>query len=595
MKKNILLEINRMREMMGLSLIVEQSNPIARAITKAFEQIFEKTEEKSIQNQLRKFADGTGNTLERKFEDIFQSSKNNAAKKMDAKIAIQSLARNLTEAELVTMLSKIPRTQWESLGVLTTDELAEIYVTDFRNRGRYDQILQTIEKIQSQKGFNSYIENAAKRMGVSNDLMIEIVGQMDRNIYEKYYETQFAVQEVKTLEDTVNELLSTKLTPDQKLQYVTALGKMQTAEAFSSYVEQTARTLGIDKDVAELMFIKLDGSVIDRNLSKYYGKVTPLSLGEKFVKGDITVDEYIEQTLESLATGPKSFFTPTDTEKIANFIKSPKNVQLIKDKYSEILGTADSKLDEILKPFIENICKEKPFKCLNGTQTAYEIIVNSYKRVCVTSMQNLKGLSKLTAGGNPICWAVNILIALWTLKAALVALVGVKDTPMENVAPDFTPQIEQLIPDTCLSDEEKQQFIKDPKTKTRDFISKLGDGWTAILNVTFEYINSSDAECDNEQILVKSRVNFVNKEPEVYEVTKQKDDNNSIIFVLQEPREGLRDKVQRFKKKVKTEVEKGKETADSLVDVGKDRAKEVIPPLRSNNSEDGLGTGTGPQ
>lgn len=585
MKKDILLEINRMREMMGLSLIVEQSNPVVRAITKAFEQIFEKTEEKSIQNQLRKFADGSGNTLERKFEDIFQSSKNNAAKKMDAKIAIQSLARQLTESELVTMLSKIPRTQWESLGVLTTDELAEIYVTDFRNRGRFDQILQTIQRIQSQKGFNSYIENAAKRMGVSNELMIEIVGQMDRGIYEKFYERQFEVQEIKTVEDTVNELLSTKLTPDQKLQYITELGKMKTPEAFGKYVEQTAKTLGIDKDAAELMFIKLDGSVIDRGLSKYYGKVTPLSLNEKFVNGEITAEQYIDEVVEYLQTGPKGgILGPTETEKIKNYVSKDKNLTELKDKFSKLMKDPSSG-EQAIKTFIEEVCKANPRKCMNTEQKVYSYSIGYWKTTCLPKIQGGSGvLGRLYAGGNPICWIMNTYMTAWSIKLALITVVGLQDKSIHFYGlPNFGPEIDYLFPDTCLSTEEIQQFKNDP-TKTKDFDSKLGNGWTAIEDDTFEYINSTDAGCDNDQLLVKSRVNFVDKEPKVYEVKKEKDENGNIIFVLQEPREGLRDKVQKFRSKVKTKIENTKEKADSLVDVGKDRAERELEKVKPNNS-----------
>jgi hypothetical protein len=290
MEKKILLEINRMREIMGMNLIVEATSPIIDVLIRSIEKVFEKTEDKEMQTALTKYGDASGNVLEKRLNVIANNGKKGAEKKIEAKLAIASLAAQLTESELMNMFMKIPRTEWESLGVMTSEELAEIYLVNFRNRGVYDRINNNILSIQTQDGFNKYVKQLATNLKVTEELATEIVGQFNRDVYDKFVTSQFEGEAIKTTAQLASETLST-LSQEQKQYYLEFLSKINDKTAYSKFLKETAASLKVSEEVVDEMFISISPNAV--KFTERFGGVAIQTPIEKFAKGEIDIEEYL--------------------------------------------------------------------------------------------------------------------------------------------------------------------------------------------------------------------------------------------------------------------------------------------------------------
>jgi len=600
MEKKILLEINRMKEIMGMNIIVEAASPIIDVLIRSLEKVFEKTEDKEVQTALAKYGDASGNALERKLNAISTTGKKGAEKKLEAKLAIANLATQLTESELMNMFMKIPRTEWESLGVMTSEELAEIYLVNFRNRGVYDRIKNTIDNIQTADGFNKYIKQLATNLKVSEDLATEIVGQFNRDVYDRFVTSQFERETVKTTAQLASDTLS-GLSQEQKQYYLDFLSKIKNKEAYSKFVKETASTLKVSEEVVDEMFISISPTA-EKFTERFGGSAfsTPI---ERFSKGEIGLDEYLDEAIPAIYEG--TGLNELERGRISRMWKNPESKKKFKD---EVINTYkgmsfDKQVEELVK-----LTKGQSY-WPGGWENFIFFIKNNKSIIndfCVTGKVNVNVKTGLFAlYGTPqqvekdvirnICklvkfYAINLVAAnVFKLYA------GSQDAADSwfNRALNIYFQIstwdegfETLW--SCATKQEIQQYIttNGPTWKEgTDYYFKPGFCDEPQLIVIKSQGKGPDGKELEPKLMAIMSVNGVMTE-RPYEETAMEQFGKNI--------ENWKKKVPEVAKKAEEKVEQGIEQIQQGVEDAKEKANTNQNSVNRSNSGGGLGTGTGP-
>lgn len=638
MEKKILTEVNRIREMMGLQLLNEQTGEI---FFKALRNAFEKGGDSELNSVLRaseRSAESQGQrALSNRIRNFRETNRGNQSKQKFERFMNDIRNAGFSDDVLKSIFEELP-TSYIS-GLLTPIQVAE-------------QTLRLVER-NSPEEFN-YLKNIVSNINSTQEG--EIVLQQLSSLY-KISETE--TKELLKLVNgkNVSQGLTSKTTfitgikpnlsdTEKAKEIITLLGDsadtiendirfLRNENSVKEYIQKLKTKVkentgqDITDDVAEEIIRQkrgynqdIDTWVLNIKSERLNPNEKPQSIGDRFAKGEITADEYIDKTLDLIQAGTDDPFYqafPSEMGKIKNFVKNPNNRKLIKEKFSQKLGEKDTNIEEALETYIKAACETNPSKCNKGWQETYQLTIGAYRRICTKQKQDAiaggAGALSLSRyfGTGVGCIFFSSIYNSWAVWFVLLVTMQVKNDDsfarrfITWLYPNWDPIFDGIFGNNCLTQEDAQSFLTDKykeakgydKLKTNNSDGTTTD-WEPIEGVNYEYISGEDTGCDGEQLLVVGPIKPPKTEPDVYEVWKNVV-NDQTTFELKVPRMSLGEKIknskENFKKYVDKTEEKIEKKADELIDVTKEKAQEVqkqISPLKPNNSGGGLGTGQGP-
>lgn len=633
MEKKVLTEINRIKEMMGLQLINEQTGELFfNALRRAYEKGGD-SELNSILKSAEKSAESLGqNALKNRIRSFRETPRGNQGKQKLDRFMNDVRNSGFSDDVLKSIFEELPTKYISEL--LTARQVAEqtLRIIERNDQQGFTTLKDIVLEIGAEEEALMVIKEISLIYGITEVEAKELVKMIDNlNVNLGNPSKISFIQGIKAnLSETEKANTILQLMGNASSNIEMEIEFIESQDALEAYIgrlkQKVKETTGkeIADDVAEeiIKIKKGNNNNVDQWVNSIKKKrlnplVQPENLAEQWAAGKISMREFVEKTLNSMVAGRKDAIwkaQPSELGKIKNFMSNKKMVtNLITDLENKMSSKSDSEMYNALNSYIKETCESKPSVCRNQFQ---QILANTwylYKNTCGPQKSQAKVDGKLLGrifGTSVPCQIFSSIYVSWQLYLALAIILDIKDEgPFSFAKFLYAPLgliVDKLLPDTCLNNEEKNTFINNfesIKSKIIDKDKKLGPDWKPIDGDTYELTSSEDSGCDSDQILVSARVDAVKTEPDVYIVKIDRDVENSTnsTYKLETPGSALEQVSSRLKKRVKNTEEKidnAKERADSIIDVTKQRAEreldKVKTPLKPNDSGEGLGTGQGP-
>jgi hypothetical protein len=537
MNRQIISEVNRIREMMGLSLILEQAGA-EELIYKVFKNSFEKGGDAELNAALKateKRAEALGQTaLKNRIQNFRTTARGNQGKiKLDR--FINDLRNTGFSNDVFASIFEELPAEYIS-GLILPKAVGEqiVRIMPYETRTQIDSI---INSVTSEADASTVITDLAGLFNITEKEALEVVRQANPTLYG----TKRAFFEKVKLTSSVGEQSQSIIGKmgDAAQKNREDISLLRGEESYENYMEKIkadvkkitgeemddALTLNVMKDLGG------DQTILNAIKAKKLNITVHRNLVERFAKGEITVEEFIDESIESASSGGATNWmglNPNQQAQLKTFLSKPKNRQELKELfYKKISQTNPTDIEQAINEYVRLICEQNQNKCLNGWQITARKTFQAYDAEC--GAQKAQATSKLgkLLGTGPFCGLISGIFYSWVAYFTISAYLGFREGSFKNLLilfPNYGVLFEALFPSKCLTQEEIDDVLSDPKTKISNYQKELVHNnvdWVAEKDVNFAYAPIDDEdECQNSQIIIIGPIIPPNTNPEQFELKK---------------------------------------------------------------------------
>jgi hypothetical protein len=578
MNRQIISEVNRIREMMGLSLILEQAGA-EELIYKVFKNSFEKGGDAELNAALKateKRAEALGQTsLKNRIQSFRTTARGNQGKiKLDRFINDLRNA-GFSDDVFASIFEELPA-EYIS-GLILPKAVGEqiVRIMPYETRTTIDSI---INSVTSEADASTVITDLAGLFNITEKEALEVVRQTNPTLYG----TKSAFFEKVKLTSSVGEQSQSIIGKmgkfaDKNREDISLLRGEESYENYMATIKadvkkitgeemDDALTLNVMKDLGG------DQTILNAIKAKKLNITVHRNLVERFAKGEITVEEFIDESIENASSGGATNWmglNPNEQAQLKTFLSNSKNRQKLKETfYKKISQQNPTEIEQAINEYVKKSCDANPNKCLNGWQVTARYTFQAYQTQC--GAQKAQATSKLGKflGTGPVCGIVSSIFYSWVAYVVISGYLGFKEGNFNFLSilfPDFEALLEAVFPSKCLTQDEIDMVLKEPKNKISNYQKELVHNnvdWVAEKDVNFAYAPIDDEdECQNSQIIIIGPIKTPNTNPEKFELKKIDKE-----FKLVPIREKLTNRANDLVTKYKNSLNKATEKLEKSVD-----------------------------